>query len=180
MKACAKKLFFLFFLASLLLAGGCQAVLPSPKFDVAFSTPKNEPVYIEDAVYDDAWIGHGGIMLCCWKDAGRINVIGDRPVPKMVFIRWFNYKQQKYYEATVLLPENLKSIMWKLPEPRFGGRILTTGVLPNGEVVVWASNGLDERMGTWVEVARTKGHVATGDPHNHRSQTEEMKERGEI
>lgn len=70
--------------------------------------------------------------------------------------------------------------MWKLSEPRFGGRILTTGVLPSGEAVVWVSNGLDERVGTWVEVARAQGHAAKGDPNRHKAQTEEMRERGEI
>lgn len=164
----------------LLSTAACQAILPAPRFDLAFSTPENEPVFIEEATYDDTWIGRGGIMFCCWERAGAVNVISPRPVPKKIFIRWFNYKQQKFYEATAFLPENTEATMRRLPKPRFGDAIITTGVLPNGEVVVWVSNGLSERTGTWVEVARVQGHQAEGNPGDYKSQTEEMRERGEI
>lgn len=168
-------------LASMLLTtAACQAILPAQKFDIAFSTPENEPVFIEEAIYDDTWVGRGGIMFCCWERAGAVNIITPRPVPKKIFIRWFNYKQQKFYEATVHLPENTEATLRSLPKPEYGNPLLTVGVLPVGLMVVWLSNDLSELTGTWVEVARVQGHQAKGNPSKYKNTTEEMRERGEI
>lgn len=164
----------------LLSLTACQAILPAPKFDIAFATPNNEPVWIENLAYDDAHIGSAGIMFCCWNEAGKIMITASRPVPKKIFIRWFNYKQQKFYEATALLPENTKATLRSLPKPEYGNPILTVGVLPDGVAVVWVSNDLSELTGTWIEVARVQGHQAEGNPYKYKNTTEDMRERGEI
>ena len=158
---------------------GCQ---PPPQYDLAFSTPKDEPVYFERVVYDDAFSGVCGMLTCCWKRARKINVLAPPypAVPKKIFVRWFNYKQQQYYEATVTLPDNGEKIMRSLRKPEYGPHILTTGVKPDGLVVIWFSNGLSEKSGTWIEVARAQGHVAEGDPELRRNSTRGFRERGMI
>ncbi|MDA8139734.1 MAG: DUF2931 family protein [Desulfobacteraceae bacterium] len=165
-----------------LVVAGCSKPSSPPRFDIAFATPEGEPVFIEKAVYDDAWIGHCGIMMCCWKEVGKINVLAPPfpPVPSKVRIRWFNYKQQKYYEATVHLPQDSKKIMRSLPNPDKDNLIITTGVQPDGQVVVWFSDGLSEHSGTWIEVGRTQGQEVPGDPAEYSTHTEDMRKRGEI
>lgn len=158
----------------------CQTILPAPKFNIAFATPENEPVWIENLAYDGAHVGSAGIMFCCWKKAGKTMIIAPRPVPKTIFIRWFNYKQQKFYEATVPLPENTEATLRSLPQKKDSTYKITTGVLPDGRVVVWVSNGLSERTGTWIEVARIQGHQAEGNPYKYKNTTEDMRARGEI
>ncbi len=178
---CVRLTLLVMFLACALISmGGCQAILPAPKYSVAFSTPRNEPVFIEEVVYDGAWHGRCGVLLCCWKEARKKNVISPRPVPRIISIRWFNYRQQKFYEATVDLPASTAATLRRLPKPEFGSYKLTTGVQPDGIVVVWVSNGSDERTGTWIEVARDQGHQAEGNPGDYKSQTEDMRQRGEI
>ena len=158
---------------------GCQ---PPPRFDLAFSTPKGEPVYIERVVYDDAFSGVCGMLTCCWKRARKINVLAPPypAVPKKIFVRWFNYKQQKYYEGTAILHEDTEKKLRRLRKVNLSNHKLTTGVMPDGQIVVWISNGMSEKSGTWIEVARAQGHVAEGDPAAYSTHTEDMRKRGEI
>ncbi|MDA8137797.1 MAG: DUF2931 family protein [Desulfobacteraceae bacterium] len=161
---------------------GCPLFSKPIRFDVAWATPQGEPVYIEDSVYDDSWRFSSGILSCCWKKASKIAVLAPPfpPVPHKVRIRWFNYKQQKYYEATVPLPQDSKKIMLSLPNPDKDNLIITTGVQPDGQAVVWFSDGLSEHSGTWIEVGRAQAKEVPGDPNDHKAQTEEMRELGEI
>jgi hypothetical protein len=95
-------------------------------------------------------------------------------------VRWFNYKQQRFYEATVPLQEDAQVIMRRLPKSDYGDLMIVTGVLPNGQAVVWVTNGHAPKFGTWVEVGRVQGRRAEGDPDRYRNTTAEMRERREI
>ena len=166
--------------ATLFLTTSCGFSFLPIKYDVGFSAHKENPVYIEKVIYDDTWYSSGGILSLDWKEVGKIMVISPRPVPKKIFIRWFNYKQQWFYEATVPLPENTEATLRGLPKPEYGNPILTIGVLPDGGVVIWVGNSLSERTGTWIEVARVQGHQAEGNPYKYKNTTEDMRARGEI
>ncbi|OEU54080.1 MAG: hypothetical protein BA871_09870 [Desulfuromonadales bacterium C00003096] len=102
------------------------------------------------------------------------------PFPHEIFVRWFNYRQQRFYEATVPLKEDALQIYRDLPKPRFGRRLIVTGVLPDGQAVVWAASDHAPKFGPWVEVGRVQGRRAEGDPDQYRNTTAEMRERGEI
>ena len=71
----------------------------------------------------------GGYLLLC----------PPPPVPRQIYIYWFNYRQQVFYEATVPLKKDAAKTMFSLPKPRFGGPVLVTGVKPDGTAVVWVA-----------------------------------------
>ena len=153
----------------------------SDRYSISYCSADNEPVYIERVKYDQYNVMPGGILMGGWQIAGgSIELFPPPPVPKQIYIYWFSYRQQVFYEATVPLKENADKIMYDLPKPRFGGPLLVTGVLPDGTAVVWVANGSNAKFSTWIEVGRTIGHLVDGDVENFRSQTEEMRRREEI
>ena len=151
------------------------------RYTISYCSADNEPVWIEKVNFDQYPVKSGGGMMGGWKMAmGSIVLFPPPPVPKQIYIYWFNYRQQVFYEATVPLQENAEEIMYSLPKPRFGGPLLVTGVLPDGTAVVWVANGSNANFSVWIEVGRTKGHLAEGDPASRKNTTEEMRQRGEI
>ncbi len=169
-------------ISTLVWVGGCVPLIPQEKFDIGFSAPKSDPVYIEKIIYDNSWAMSAGILSLDWKEVGKIIVPAPPypPVPQKIFIRWFDYKQQVFYETTVDIPREAAKVVASVPKPQFGSRIITTGVLPNGQAVVWVSNSLRDSTGTWIELARAQGSQVEGDVENYRAQTEEMRQLGEI
>jgi hypothetical protein len=168
----------LFFIA------GCSGVgfrqgLP---FDLGYTAPKEEPVFIEDVRLDGMPVMPGGILGQDWQRVSGLVVLAPPhpPFPHQIFVRWFNYKQQRFYEATVPLKENAFQIYRDLPKPQYGRKLIVTGVLPDGQAVVWVANAKVARFGTWIEVGRMQGRQVEGDPDQHRNTTAEMREHGEI
>ena len=152
-----------------------------PDYTISYCTADKEPVWIEKVKYDDYPIKAGGGMMGGWKKAmGLIALFPPPPVPKQIYIYWFNYRQQVFYEVTVPLQPDAAEIMENLPTPDISRPVLTTGVLPDGTAVVWVSNSLSDNYGRWIEVGRAKGHLAEGDPVSRGNTTEEMRQRGEI
>jgi hypothetical protein len=78
------------------------------------------------------------------------------------------------------LKENAFQIYRDLPKPQYGRKLIVTGVLPDGQAVVWVANAKVARFGTWIEVGRMQGRQVEGDPDQHRNTTAEMREHGEI
>lgn len=171
-------------LLGLLLFAGCSGfgLHQSPSFDLGYTAPKEEPVFIEDVRLDGVHVDYPGILSFDWKRVGQLTVLAPPypPFPQEIFVRWFNYMQQRFYEATVPLREDASDVMRHLPESDYGGLLLVTGVLPDGQAVVWVANAHAPKFGTWVEVGRVQGRRAEGDPDRYRNTTAEMRERGEI
>ena len=117
-----------------------------------------------------------------WKEYGTHNYHDKRPVPKKLFLRWFNYRQQKFYEATVNLPDKTEQILKQLKKtkPEHGFLGIVAGVKGDGEAVVWATNGSSAKYNTWIEVARQMGREVPGDADNYEPHIKYMRERGEI
>jgi hypothetical protein len=153
-----------------------------PPFNLGYTAPKEEPVFIENVRFDDVPVDYPGILSFDWKRVGQLTVLAPPypPFPNEVFVRWFNYKQQRFYEATVPLKENAFQIYRDLPKPQYGRKLIVTGVLPDGQAVVWVANAKVARFGTWIEVGRMQGRQVEGDPDQHRNTTAEMREHGEI
>jgi len=170
--------------AALLSACAGTSLRQPMMYDITYCSADKEPVYIEKVKFDQYYVLAAGIVMGYWQRAQKSTALfPPPPVPKQVYIYWFNYRQQVFYEATVPLLENASEIMRNLPPPPYGGRgrpYLTTGVLPDGTAVVWVSNGDWAKDSTWIEVGRAKGRLAAGNPDNHRNTTEGMRQRGEI
>lgn len=168
----------------LFLITGCSGggFRQGPPFDLGYTAPKEEPVFIEDVRFDGVPVDYPGILSFDWKRVGQLTVLAPPypPFPHQIFVRWFNYKQQRFYEATVQLQEDAQVIMRRLPKSDYGDLMIVTGVLPDGQAVVWVTNGHAPKFGTWVEVGRIQGRQVEGDPDTHRNTTAEMRERGEI
>ncbi len=167
----------------LLMIGMCLIACSKqdPNYTISYCSADKEPVWIEKVKYDNYPIKSGGMVLGNWQvAAGLIALFPPPPVPKKIYIYWFNYRQQVFYEATVPLQPNAADIMENLPTPDISRPVLTTGVLPDGSAVVWVSNSLSADYGSWIEVGRAKGRLAEGDVNNYRLQTEDMRQRGEI
>ncbi len=178
---------FRLILAALLITplfslAGCTSFKAQERFDIGYTHNREDPVFIEKVIFDKSFYDAPGIISLDWKEVGKITVPAPPfpPVPQKIFIRWFDYKQQVFYETTVKIPIEAAKVVTDLPKPRFGSRIITTGVLPNGEAVVWVSNSLRASIGTWIELARAQGRQVEGDVENYRPQIEEMRQLGEI
>ncbi len=153
-------------------------------FDLGYTAPLGEPVYIEQVRIDKFYSIAPGILGINqdWQRVDGLIVLAPPypPFPSEVFVRWFNYKQQRFYEATVPLKEDTPRIYRDLPKIGYGRKLLIIGVLPDGQAVVWVANAKVARFGTWIEVGRVQGQQAERDPDQRRNTTAEMRERGEI
>ena len=152
-----------------------------PSYTISYCSADNEPVWVEKVKYDNYPIKEGGGMMGGWKQAmGLIALFPPPPIPKKIYIYWFNYRQQVFYEATVSLQPDAADIMENLPTPDISRPVLTTGVLPDGSAVVWVSNSLSADYGSWIEVGRAKGRLAQGNVQDFHDQTVSLRRRGKI
>ncbi len=173
-------------LLGLFTLAGCSSVgfRQGTPFNLGYTAPLGEPVYIEQVRIGKFYSIPPGILGLGlgWERVGKLIVLAPPypPFPQEIFVRWFNYKQQRFYEAAVPLKEDTLQVYRDLSEPEYGRRLIVTGVLPNGQAVVWAANSKVARFGTWVEVGRVKGQQVEGDVENYRPQIESMRRRGRI
>ena len=171
-------------LLGLFLIAGCSGagLRQGPPFDLGYTAPKEEPVFIEDVRLDGLPVMPGGILGQDWQKVSGLIVLAPPypPFPQEIFVRWFNYKQQRFYEATVPLKEDALQIYRDLPKPQYGRRLIVTGVLPDGQAVVWVASDHAPKFGPWVEVGRVQGRQAEGDVENYRPQIDSMRKRGRI
>jgi len=171
---------------SLFLIAGCSGVgfRHGPPFNLGYTASLGEPVYIEQIRLGKFYSIPPGILGLDqgWERVGKLIVLAPPypPFPQEIFVRWFNYKQQRFYEATVPLREDALLVFRDLPQPEYGRRLIVTGVLPNGQAVVWVTNTKVARFGTWVEVGRIQGRQAEGNPDQYRNSTAGMRKRGRI
>lgn len=178
------RLIFALCLVGLLTLTGCSGfnLRQGPPFNLGYTAPKEEPVFIEDVRFEGVHVDYPGILSLDWKRVGQLTILAPPhpPFPKIIFVRWFNYKQQRFYEATVPLQEEALDLMRNLPKSDYGGLLIVTGVLPDGQAVVWVANAHAPKFGTWVEVGRVQGRQAEGDPDRYRNSTAGMRKRGRI
>jgi hypothetical protein len=175
-----------FCLLGLFLIAGCSGVgfRNGPPFDLGYTAPLGEPVYIEQIRLGKFYSIPSGILGISqdWQRVDALIVLAPPypPFPYEIFVRWFNYKQQRFYEATVPLKEDALQIYRDLPKPQYGRRLIVTGVLPDGQAVVWVASDHAPKFGPWVEVGRVQGRRVQGDVENYRPQIESMRKRGKI
>ncbi len=176
-----KRLISLILLVVMLSACSSLEKTHSEKYTISYCSTGDEPVWIEKVKFDDYPVKSGGGLIGGWKRAmGMISLFPTPSVPKQVYIYWFNYRQQVFYEVTVPIQKNAAEIMYNLPQLKFSANFLVTGVKPDGTAVVWVTNGSNAKFSTWVEVGRAQGTLAPGDPESRRNSTESLRRRGKL
>jgi len=101
-----------------------------------------------DFIYKDGhsiYIPSGKVAHNGWGNALSTHLVGEefKPLPVKLFIHWFSYIENKFYEGTFDLPAEKIDSLFKagLASPNGNGHItydrIIVGVAPEGEVSVW-------------------------------------------
>lgn len=171
---------------------GCASHAGSSEFTsyVSVAAPQHYKVWVEHFELETSGVRHWrmpiGYVGCCWK--GPDGPVGDggpiEPFPDYIAIQWFAFAEQKFYQRLFSLPEGLEEKMQKhasyqtnmgtYSRPR---NILTIGLAPGGQIVLWISN----HIGNAIEVARLQANEIEGDASNYEVGTEEyLKQNGDY
>ncbi|OHY72079.1 hypothetical protein BCA33_19375 [Marinobacter sp. AC-23] len=157
---------------------GCVSTPKSSNFigRVSVAAPEHYKVWVEHVELEASGIRHwrmpmGGVS-CCWK--GPYGPTGSggsmEPFPDYIAIQWFSFAEQKFYQRLFSLPKGLKermrkhvtytTVMGTFSRPR---KILTIGLAPGGQIVLWISNRPDNA----IEVGRLQANEIEGDVSNY-------------
>ena len=144
---------------------------------IGVGAPKHYDVWVEVFELEASGVRHWrrpmGSVSCCWKGPHGPTGKGGgpmKPFPKYIGIRWFSFAEQKFYERVFSLPEGLEekmrshanytTSMGTFSRPR---DILTIGLAPGGQMVLWISN----QIGNEIEVGRRQANEVGGDVSNY-------------
>lgn len=172
-------------LTSLLLTG-CSAV-SSEKEDVVkwhfqLATPKHYNVWVEHLELERSGVRHwshpAGSLGCCWKgpDGPRGITGGMQPFPNFIGIQWFSFAEQAFYQRLISIPDDWQDLMraparYVTSLGEFSGprNILTLGLAPGGEIVVWIKN----QIGNEIEIARLQANEIEGEAFRYKTRTKD-------
>jgi len=114
--------------------------------------PKNFPVkivsgllYFEDG--SSTYVPPGKVIHNGWGEIGSIHLSEqiDLPFPVKIYILWFSYRENKFFECEADLPETeIKNIMETgFSEPLSVNKVkadkIIVGLAPGGDVILWAA-----------------------------------------
>lgn len=171
----------------ILLCGCSSPVISESRvwyFQVA--APKHYEVWVEHLELEASGIRHWqqapGVVSCCWKGDEGPRGKGGRmaPFPDYIGIQWFSFAERAFYQQLIILPNEWKQQML-ISAPyetshgtRYGPRnILTLGLAPRGEIVVWIKN----QIGNEIEVARLQANEIEGDASVYKTRVSDYMER---
>jgi len=118
---------------------------------------KNYPVEILEGYFslgeEKIYIPSRGSANNGWGNSGPTHIIGDllKPIPDKMFIRWFSFVEDKFYEGEFPINQDaLASLFAKETETYLGSgkrkfKELNVGLAPGGLVVIWISNGVTQK-----------------------------------
>ncbi|MGM0766869.1 MAG: DUF2931 family protein [Pseudomonadota bacterium] len=173
----------------LLLSTGCSLTPPKTHeitwyFQVA--APKHYDIWVQYMEFEKsgvrAWHQAPGFVSCCWVGEDGPRGPGGRlePFPNYVAVQWFSYAEQKMYQRLISISPDWRKKMQdraiyftskgKFKAPR---NILTFGLAPGGQIVVWAKN----QVGNEIELDRLKANEIEGDPAKFEQASENYLER---
>lgn len=170
----------------LLLVGCASSQRQEPPWYVDLAAPKHYDVWVSNFELEASGIRHwrqpGGITTCCWRGPSGPRGSGGEmdPIPNYMAIWWFSFAEQKFYTASIIVPENLKQQMLETAPKKVGDSIryeprnfLVLGLAPGGEVVMWIMN----QVGNEVEIARQQAVEIEGDASQYQTRTKSYLER---
>lgn len=153
---------------------------------VTVGAPKHYGVWVELLELEASGVRHWrmpiGTVGCCWQGPDGPLGKGGRaePFPDYIGIRWFSFAEQKFFERIFSLPDGLQekmsehasytTAMGTYSRPR---NILTIGVAPGGQMVLWIYNSADNEL----EVDRLQANEVEGDASKYAVRTEEYLEK---
>ena len=134
-------------LCLVLLSAACRAEWTA-EYNIGYSTPSGNDIWIRRVVFDDRWSLPGGGLSCCWEELNAGAGVFDHPLPRVVEVEWLDESERRIYEARVELAEDLARRAGRLRGVQVisSGRkrepavYLIIGFREGGEVVVWLSN----------------------------------------
>ncbi|WP_169748980.1 DUF2931 family protein [Gynuella sunshinyii] len=175
----------------LIVISACEA---SDTYDYGFDTGSyggtDWPIWVEKLVFNESWgvpVGNlsGGLPDTSTRlPEGTAAGMGWVPLPHTIRARWFSYRTQTFYEATLEIPEEkrVQIKQWFKQYPRKGySHSLVTGISGEGSMQAWWSVicvnfGCPEYESHSFELTpRVPATVAEGDPNQYRERT-----KGEI
>ena len=138
----------------------------------------------------------GGTGVCTGQGltpsphAGWGSGIVPEPLPERFNIRWFNFTQQRFYEAAIYdpeMPKLAKEVIKKysVDGNRFNEFYFVAILANSGEVKIWfAGRGENTRrrgLPKFGEIIGSgQGYEIFGDPERYENRTEEAREKGEA
>lgn len=160
-------------------------------------------VWVERVRFDRQWAGstgHAGGGWCSGgnylrpRELGPPNIGGmasnsPMPLPKRALFQWFNFSQQRYYEALIddpSMPQRAKDFAFSLRDWRRFKFSLIYDFSENGKVRLWLY-GTDYNaplMATddtvYTLLGKAQGYEIDGDPSKYKENTEEALRECEI
>ncbi|AJQ96941.1 DUF2931 family protein [Gynuella sunshinyii] len=190
-----KPLLWLFLLS--LLLSGCKEKTYDYGFDTGGLGGPGWPIWVEYLIINEAWqipVGSlsGGTGDVSKRPPGGASAsMGWIPLPHTVRARWFSYRNQTFYEATVEIPEDkqkqIKRWLKKYPREKFLP-LLSTGISGKGEMQLWwyvgcvgfgCPEGPKNFEFHFFELTpRIQATVAEGDVHIYSADTREQVKTG--
>ena len=161
-------------------------------------------VWIEYVEFDNRWAGSGGNVgrgRCQGgeyvrpRELGPPRVLGSAsnsplPVPNRAYFRWFNFSQQRYYEALIddpSMPQRAKDFAFSLRDWRRFKFSLVYDFPENGKVRLWlygtdhkASIRIPEDKWIYTLLGTAQGFEIDGDPQRYKESTEQARQECRI
>jgi hypothetical protein len=156
-------------------------------------------VWIEHVQFDTRWAGSGG--NAGWRgvlskgyvppkelgppDSGGSALNGPEPVPNSAYFRWFNFSQQRYYEAVIddpSMPQRAKDFAFSQRDWRRFKFSLVYDFSANGKVRLWlyCTDYNAPLMATddtaYTLLGTVQGYEINGDPLKYKESTKEARQ----
>ncbi|WP_428242083.1 DUF2931 family protein [Gynuella sp.] len=166
-------------------------------FDTGGYGGKGWPIWVEELVFNESWgvpVGalSGGVSDTSKRlPGGKAAGAGHVPLPQTIRARWFSYRTQTFYEATLDISEEKRAQIkeWFERYPRKGYlHNLVTGISGEGTMQAWwlavcvnSLAGCPKYERNYFELApRIQATVAEGDARIHSAGTEQEVEMGNL
>ncbi|WP_428242084.1 DUF2931 family protein [Gynuella sp.] len=165
-------------------------------FDTGGYGGRGWPIWVEKLVFNESWGAPVGALSGGKPDTsarlpgGASAVMGYVPLPQTIRARWFSYRTQTFYEATLEISEEkrtqIKEWFDRYPRKKFVHN-LVTGISGEGTMQAWWFVGCvnfgcpEEYESHYFELApRIQATVAEGDARIHSAGTEQEVEMGNL
>lgn len=195
----------LLILIAFAMVTGCQNTTTKQRIqtaDYGYMIGASGRVHGIDVVFknetSEFYPGNGGALGGGWEDpsdpeslpqGGAIYArIGKKIIPKTIYARWFSYKNQKYFSATIPVSENLPELI-KQYSSAYGENTaqpyIIVGLGENGEIRVSLKVSCDYiyvcgKSRRITQIASGKGTSVSGDPNVYLPITKQSIRRGDI
>ncbi|AJQ93175.1 DUF2931 family protein [Gynuella sunshinyii] len=184
----------LLFILSISLLPACQEKAYDYHFSEGGIGGEGWPVWGEYLIVNEAWQVPVGNLSGGEPDnipRGSASALGHKPLPSSLRARWFSYRNQTFYEVTVVIPEakqaEIKRWYKRYPTNVFLHK-LSVGFAGQGELQAWWSVGCIEthcpedlpERDHFELTPRVQATVAEGDPNQYRERTKGEVEEGSI